>query len=706
MESGTSLFFSLFNNLAIFVVLVNLYGFVRKIQFAQTLTRQFVFGVLFSLTALVCMQVRIEVFEGVLVDQRNGIIVLSTLFGGPVSGLLTMCTAAAYRVHLGGGGVIAGVFGMLLSLLAGMLWRGWRRQRDWLFFLLGATFSSFLILPGFLLVGDFATGWALLQRMALPYGIACLVGMLFVGFLIQREEHRLLVEEQLKVSERKYRQLFESMVDISFEFDNEGIIQIISPSVMNILGYAPSEVIGTPVYDYYASSEGREIFLQNFAQRTSVENFQVQMLHKNGAKVWFSVNGRLLIDDQGKRVGLHGLARDISTIKKAEEEREMLEQSLLQSRKMEAIGTLAGGIAHDFNNILGGIIGYAEIMQREVAAQHTDGFRKYLRNILVAAERAQNLIKQILAFSRQAALELKPVSVREVIEDVVVLMRASLPATIAIEMQLNTECCVLADKVQIHQVIMNLCTNAGHAMKEGGGTLSITLDEGVLEEKLAQKNEELAPDPYVRIQVRDTGKGIPQQQLERIFDPFFTTKKKGEGTGLGLSMVHGIISAMQGHITVESRQGQGTLFTIYLPQTSGDAAKEVEEGPLPRGHEQIVFIDDDPFLTNIGGAILEELGYRVVLFNDSQDALQYIMEHREEVDLVVTDMTMPKMTGLDLAGWLRASRVRVPILLCTGYSEGMTEEQLRGVNVQKCIVKPINSQLLASSVRSLLDNVN
>nr|WP_321467389.1 ATP-binding protein [uncultured Desulfobulbus sp.] len=692
--------------MAIFVVLVNLYGFVRKIQFAQTLTRQFVFGVLFSLTALVCMQVRIEVFEGVLVDQRNGIIVLSTLFGGPVSGLLTMCTAAAYRVHLGGGGVIAGVFGMLLSLLAGMLWRGWRRQRDWLFFLLGATFSSFLILPGFLLVGDFATGWALLQRMALPYGIACLVGMLFVGFLIQREEHRLLVEEQLKVSERKYRQLFESMVDISFEFDNEGIIQIISPSVMNILGYAPSEVIGTPVYDYYASSEGREIFLQNFAQRTSVENFQVQMLHKNGAKVWFSVNGRLLIDDQGKRVGLHGLARDISTIKKAEEEREMLEQSLLQSRKMEAIGTLAGGIAHDFNNILGGIIGYAEIMQREVAAQHTDGFRKYLRNILVAAERAQNLIKQILAFSRQAALELKPVSVREVIEDVVVLMRASLPATIAIEMQLNTECCVLADKVQIHQVIMNLCTNAGHAMKEGGGTLSITLDEGVLEEKLAQKNEELAPDPYVRIQVRDTGKGIPQQQLERIFDPFFTTKKKGEGTGLGLSMVHGIISAMQGHITVESRQGQGTLFTIYLPQTSGDAAKEVEEGPLPRGHEQIVFIDDDPFLTNIGGAILEELGYRVVLFNDSQDALQYIMEHREEVDLVVTDMTMPKMTGLDLAGWLRASRVRVPILLCTGYSEGMTEEQLRGVNVQKCIVKPINSQLLASSVRSLLDNVN
>ena len=493
------------------------------------------------------------------------------------------------------------------------------------------------------------------------------------------------------------------MVDISFEVDVAGIIQIISPSVTKILGYVPQEVVGTPVVSYYVNPEDRAKFQQLLAQGGTVENFQVQMLHKSGEKVWFSVNGQLLYDAQGNSIGLHGLARDITKSMAAKRERERLEESLMESRRMESIGTLAGGIAHDFNNILGGIIGYAEMMQRDLVAKNTAGFEQSLKNILLAGERAQNLIKQILAFSRQSDLEIQPVSVRQVIEDVIVLMRASLPATIAIEQHLHTESCVQADKVQVHQVIMNLCTNAGHAMREKGGTLTITLEDAIVDTARAQQHQGLSPGNYVRIQVRDTGKGIAPQKIERIFDPFFTTKKHGEGTGLGLSLVHGIITAMQGVITVESLEGLGTRFIIYLPKSTQNEVFESKEVCLPTGSEHVVFIDDDPFLTEVGGALLRELGYEVSLFNASRDALQYILDNRGKIDLVITDMTMPEMTGLDMAGWLRATRIEIPIVLCTGHCEGLTGEQLDQAGIELCLIKPVNSALLATTVRQILD---
>jgi len=592
---------------------------------------------------------------------------------------------------------------MGLSLISGVLWRRWKHERDLIYFAVGGGVATIAVLPGFLFVEDLATGWLLMQRLALPYGLAIFLCIFFVGWLLEREDNRLDAENKLTLSEKRYRQLYESMVDISFEVDTAGIIQIISPSVTKILAYTPAEVIGTPIVDYYAIPEDREIFLQLVAQGGTVENFQVQMLHKNGKKVWLSVNGQLLCGEQGQTVGLHGLARDISKSMRAKKEREQLEQSLMESRRMESIGTLAGGIAHDFNNILGGIIGYAEIMQRHLGAHHFPELEQCVKNILLAGERAQNLIRQILAFSRRADLEIKPVLVRQVIKDVVVLMRASLPATIAIEQHLDTESCVQADKVQVHQVVMNLCTNAGHAMKEHGGILAISLDDVALEQPFVRKYKGVMPGDYVRLQVSDSGKGIAPKQLEHIFDPFYTTKKKGEGTGLGLSMVHGIISAMGGIITVDSLEGLGTRFTIYLPKTPLCEQNEPLCTELPSGTEHVVLVDDDPFLTDIGKAVLSELGYKVSLFNNSRDALQFILDNRGSIDLVLTDMTMPEMTGLDLAGWLRANRVNLPVILCTGYSEGLGEEEMDQAGIRTCLIKPVTAQQLAMAVRQSLD---
>ncbi len=583
MNTEVLLFYNLFNNLAIFIVLVALYGFVHKALLGRPSARQVLMGLLFGLATLGCMTIRLNVAEGVIVDQRNAMITLSTLFGGPVSGLMTVVMAAALRIHLGGAGIVSGITGMLLAFTAGAVLRLWPGKRTALFFVWGSLFATLLILPGFLLVGELANGWALLKKMTVPYGLAIFLGIGCVGVLLQREENGIEAELRLKLSERRYRQLYESIVDISFEVNHRGVIQMVSPSVETILGYRPSEVIGQAIVDFYSEPEQRSVFLEAIHGNGAVDNFQVQFRRKGGGDVWLSINAHLIFDDLGRPTGTHGIARDISRIKKAEEEKALLERSLVQSQKMEAIGTLAGGIAHDFNNILAGIMGYAELMQRDLARASTSRFNEYLRNILFASERAQHLIRQILAFSRQSPTVMQPVRMRQVIEEVILLIRASLPTTIAIETRLRSESCVIADQVQMHQVLMNLCTNAGQAMKHQGGTLTIRLDDVVLDQQIADCHQRLEPGPFVRIQVSDTGQGIPEHIRDRIFDPFFTTKPQGEGTGLGLSMVHGIISAMKGCILVESTEGRGSCFTLYLPRTEEAADETIRTGIASSG---------------------------------------------------------------------------------------------------------------------------
>ncbi|MGD2092607.1 MAG: response regulator [Candidatus Aminicenantes bacterium] len=390
----------------------------------------------------------------------------------------------------------------------------------------------------------------------------------------------------------------------------------------------------------------------------------------------------------------------------AEKTRELkaAQQRLIQAQKMEAIGTLAGGIAHDFNNILGAIVGYSELALDDLPPGTL--VRKNVQNILSGAKRAADLVKQILAFSRQVGQKRKPLVLSTVVKDALNLLRSSLPATIEIRRDIRAETgTILGDSTQIHQVMMNLGVNAGYAMKEKGGILHVTLDEVVLDEDIATRKHNLKPGPYLRLTVSDTGHGISQPVMERIFDPYFTTKNTGEGTGLGLAVVHGIVKGHGGDIPVYSEPGKGTIFHVFLPEIETPAKTESpSKEEFPRGKERILLVDDEINLTEVGKQMLERLGYEVKGMSNPLHALETFREEPEQFHLVISDLTMPRMTGLQLAEEIRKINPRIPIILCSGFSTTLTEEQIQSFGIDDFIMKPIIKSELAQVVRKVLDN--
>ena len=369
---------------------------------------------------------------------------------------------------------------------------------------------------------------------------------------------------------------------------------------------------------------------------------------------------------------------------------------------MEAIGTLAGGIAHDFNNILSAIMGYTEIALSE--AEKQTSLYANLKEVFQAGERAINLVKQILAFSRQAEQEIKPVQVRLIAKEALRFLRASLPTTIEIHQNNLSDSLVMADPTQIHQVIMNLCTNAAHAMREKGGVLGVKLTEVELDTDFTEDHPEIKPGTYLELSVSDTGHGMSKRILNRIFDPFFTTKGKGEGTGMGLAVVHGIVGSYDGMITASSEPGHGSTFKIYLPAVKRQLEQQVESAePIPTGTERILFVDDEPALVYIGKQTLEPLGYQVTTRTSSIEALELFKAKPDGFDLVITDMTMPNMTGDDLAGELMQIRPETPIILCTGYSAQINQQQAMAMGVRAFVSKPVLIRDLAETIRKVLE---
>ena len=397
------------------------------------------------------------------------------------------------------------------------------------------------------------------------------------------------------------------------------------------------------------------------------------------------------------------LRASLSRIEEAEAERLKLEQHLQRSQKMEAIGTLSGGIAHDFNNILGGIIGYTELVLLDTPDDSKS--RRNLQMVLTAAERAKALIAQILAFSRQSEEERKPIKMSHTVKEVLSFMRASFPATIEIRNHIDPNIeNIFADPVQIHQVFMNLCTNAHHAMREMGGILEIKLTSVDLGPSCGLIHPDLRSGTYVKATVKDTGHGIDKATLSKIFDPYFTTKEKGVGTGLGLAVAHGIVQKHGGVITVESEPGKGTVFDLYFPAIADEAVSEARiSEQMPHGHERILLIDDEQFLVDIGRQMLQHLGYQVETRTSSVDALALFRAQPSRYDLVITDMTMPNMTGDYLAAELIRIRPDIPIVLCTGYSEMMLEEKARAIGIKALVMKPILMEKLAGAIRGALD---
>ncbi|MGO9214987.1 MAG: PAS domain S-box protein [Syntrophales bacterium] len=523
------------------------------------------------------------------------------------------------------------------------------------------------------------------------------------------------IEAALRESEEKYRYITERMSDVIWTLDANLGVQYVSPSVFKTLGFTPEERMKQPIFERITPESSKKVkevlkFERQRDRESGVDpdrtvTLELEYYHKDGSTVWYETVVSSIRDAEGNFVGFHGASRDITKRKKIEKERTILQERLRRAEKLESIGTLAGGIAHDFNNILSAIMGYTEMALGEPKLD--SHVRRYLHQVFKAGERARDLIKQILSFSRQSDEIPRPLRISPIIKELLKLLRASLPTTIKIRQEIQSELdTVLADPTQIHQILMNLCTNAAYAMQGEKGELKISLVPVNVE---ASDNliihHDLFPGKYLRLTVGDTGAGIENEIMDRIFDPFFTTKKPGEGTGLGLSVVYGIVKSYGGAITVESEVGKGTEFNVYLPLLAEtDDKKEAKvEAPIPGGKERILFVDDEAALVQLATGTLTGLGYEVIGRTGSMEALELFRERPDSFDLVITDMTMPNMTGSELAQQLMRIRPDIPVILCTGFSEAMTQEKARAIGVRDFIMKPIVQRQIAEAIRRVLD---
>lgn len=397
------------------------------------------------------------------------------------------------------------------------------------------------------------------------------------------------------------------------------------------------------------------------------------------------------------------LQKEAADRRRAEEDKVQLESELRQAQKIQAIGTLAGGIAHDFNNILASILGYTELALSRM--EEDNRYRRYFNEVLKASNRARELVQQILIFSRQSEAEKRPVFPHLIADEIVALLSASCPVNISIRSNINTGTgAVLSSTVQMHQVILNLCTNAQHAMRKNGGVLEVCVQPRTLAEPLKTPIAELAPGNYCYLSVRDTGEGIPALTLERIFDPFFTTKSVHEGTGMGLAIVHGIVTGQGGAVLVDSIPGKYTLFEVYLPRHDGPVVADVSETLVsPEGEERILVVDDEPQLVQLWTELLEQYGYHVRGFSDSLQALEHFREHQQDYDFVLLDQNMPHMTGTELSRNFLRERADLPIVIATGFSESVSPEVIREIGIRDLVYKPILGRDLTMAIRRVLD---
>lgn len=854
MVYGTDLFLALFQNLAILIALVAIYSYLLgRLDRSPWLQRQLIMGLSFGFFAVMCMNARIPVFEGVIVDQRNAIVALSGAFGGPLSAAVSAAIAAGYRAYLGGDGVIGGIIGITLAAVAGIGMNLFSAR----FASTGrAAFSAFLatmlILPGFLFIRGrgIHTGWEVLKTNAVPYGAAIFLGIFLVGLLLRHEEKRHKVELLFRESEEKYRGLFSNMNELAavdeliYDDDHHPVdwcILDVNTAYLEKAGRPREDVVGRCATDLYGADtvqsclprlaavvrSGRPVqFEQYFPMlevhvlvsafylgdnrfamvttditerkrmeadlRRSHEELELrvkertaeleesndrfrtlvdllpEMVFETDTRGYYTyVNRQMLatfrlsdddlkqglrlgdftvekdrdrvrenmqrvlagelryggeytvrrkdgtefpifarvarIERGGVAAGMRGIAIDLTDIRKAEAEKMRLEEQLRHSQKMEAIGTLAGGIAHDFNNMLAIILGNAELALDDLLPD--DRPCHNIHQIIQASKRARDLVRQILTFSRKTERGKDPLALKPLLEETFRLLRGTIPSTIRMKLDIQAESAtVLADPSQMQQIVVNLATNAAHAMEENGGLLAIGLTEVMLTGERPLPGVQLPPGPYVRLSMQDTGAGISEKVLGRIFEPFFTTKGPGKGTGMGLSVVYGIVKNHEGDITVESTPGGGSAFNVFLPAAPALAVVErSEEGEPFRGREHILLVDDEPAVLQMTAEILQGLGYRVVTAANGLDAWHTFSCGPRTFDLVITDQVMPDLTGMALAGKILEVRHDIPVILFTGYSETVSPEQAESSGVSAYVMKPVTRHEVAQTVRRVLE---
>lgn len=519
--------------------------------------------------------------------------------------------------------------------------------------------------------------------------------VLFASDITKRKQ----AEKDSHENEVRYRQLFEMESDAIFLIDSDtGKILEVNHAATAIYGYSRDEFLKMNHTD--VSAEPNETRKAALGGKTAIPI----RYHKKKDGTVFPVEitaTHLVWKDHNAHIAA---IRDITFRIQEQEKRIELEKRLNQSHKMEAIGTLAGGIAHDLNNILSVIIGNTELAIFDLPKWSSA--QENLKGVRDATLRARDLIKQILLFAHQKEEPISNIRVEPIVKESLKMLRSSIPTTVHMKDQIKGNLpSIYSNPSQIQQIIINLCTNAAQAMEDEGGTINFSLDGFDLELPLGTVTGTIPAGRYLRLKVADSGPGIPKQNHERIFEPFFTTKSVGEGTGLGLSVVHGIVKALKGGMIMESENGQGTTFTIYVPAFENAMIEEVrEENTLyPKGTERILFVDDEPMILKLGKQMLEHLGYQVKTQSSGTDAMECFKTDPNRFDLVLTDMTMPGMRGDKLAMEILSIRPDIPIVLCTGYNKQISEEKAKETGIQAFLMKPLTQRELANTVRRVLD---
>jgi PAS domain S-box-containing protein len=546
-------------------------------------------------------------------------------------------------------------------------------------------------------------------RVAVRTLILMLLGVLTLAALLRQLRRVAAGERALRASEQRYALAMEGANEGHWDWDLTTGSLFLSPQMKMLYGQSADTRIDTRA-EWLTKVAIHPDDLPRFQTavndhlegRTDRYECEYRVRHPSGDWHWLSARGRCLRDSSGKPLRFVGSSSDATAQKQAQVDKEQLEAQLRQSQKMEAIGTLAGGIAHDFNNILGAILGYGELAHQQSAVG--SAMRRYLDNVMHAAERAQTLIERILGFSRSGLGDRAPVNVQFVIEETLELLEASLPAGIHLETRIEAgDAAIIGDATYLHQVVMNLCTNAIQAMVRGG-VLRVTLDCAELNEPRTLSRGSIGPGPYVRLSVSDTGLGISSAVLERMFDPFFTTKGVGEGTGLGLSLVHGIVGDLGGAINVATKADEGTTFEIWLPVVGETAIPAVEvAGTLPRGHgETVMIVDDERQLVALAEEIAAQLGYEPVGFDSSGAALEAFRKAPRRFDAVLTDEAMPDLIGTELAREILRIRPKTPIILMSGYGGAQLTNRAAETGVTEVLRKPLHRRDLAESLARVL----
>jgi PAS domain S-box-containing protein len=511
--------------------------------------------------------------------------------------------------------------------------------------------------------------------------------------------------EEIEVGLEKYSDLYDFAPVGYFTLTDDGTIKEANLTGASQLGIERSLVINHH-FSLYLSKDSHSVFtdfLRKIFEDTTKKECEVKLSGNESNPRYIHIMGTA-VKGEGNVWQCLIAVMDVTDRKHAEEEKKRIEIQLAQKQKMETIGTFAGGIAHDFNNILAAIIGYAELAIID-ELKH-EKLHKDLEGVLKASKRARDLVAQILSFSRHGEMNYKPIKLQATIKESLRMLRAIIPVTIEIRQNIRSSGMIMADPVQIHQIMMNLILNAVQAMGEMGGVLDLSLEDVAVDESSVIHGLDLNPGTYIMLTISDTGHGIEPEVLERIFEPYFTTKNKGGNSGLGLSVVQGIVKKNKGAIICKSRPGEGTTFVIYLPLVEFNKEKGKEshdEVTLSPGTERILFIDDEPDLAEMAKMALENLGYRVTSLTSSGKALEVFKENPESFDLVITDMTMPEMTGERLAQRLMEIRHDIPIILCSGYGEHISTEKVKDIGIQEYVMKPFTLADLAGTIRRVLD---